>query len=78
MSQTHTGDKTIVEACPECGSASFRVRNTGHIEHDNTDPYRCSDCHETFSNSANRPQKQKPPERRGLAGRLATMDSDDV
>ena len=69
-----------VAACPECDAARV-TRNAGGRRNGQSDPprgtYRCTDCGSYFDEFVDRARKQ-PSVRRGLAGRLAAADADEV
>ena len=69
-----------VAACPECDAARV-TRNAGSGRNARSDPprgtYRCTDCGSYFDEFVERARKQASV-RRGLAGRLAAADADEV
>ena len=69
-----------VAACPECDAGGV-TRHAGGGRNRRSEPpqgtYRCTDCGSHFEEFVERPRKSASV-RRGLAGRLAAADPDEV
>lgn len=72
-----------VSVCPECDSASLKMGRVsdsgqGHREGVTDKRFRCADCRAAFDDPETREPKQTHGTRKGLAGKLARADPDDV
>lgn len=83
IQSTGNGDEETrtVEACPECKSSGFRVRNTGQIDNTRNERYKCRnpECGAYFDEPIRREQRVGNDSiLSGLAHELETMDADAI
>lgn len=73
-------DDSTVEACPECDSTHIDNRvGTGYATDTHSEEaFYCRDCHARFDDPVERPSRGLAVQPSGLAGKLASMDPDDV
>ncbi|UXF50895.1 MAG: hypothetical protein HQRvContig02_45 [Haloquadratum phage sp.] len=72
----------LVACCPDCGAANVTRHAVGGPSGDHSDEprgrYRCSGCGAYFDEYDERERRQSHTTRRGLAGKLAAADPDEV
>lgn len=72
-----------VSVCPECDSASLKMGRVtgsgiGHRDGVTDKRFRCADCGAAFDDPEVREKQTRGETRKGLAGKLARADPDDV